>query len=35
MALEYVILTLIALNGSWLWIKSAGHNGSNPLSSAP
>lgn len=23
MALEYVILTLIALNGSWLWIKSA------------
>lgn len=23
MALEYVILTVIALNGSWLWIKSA------------
>ena len=23
MALEYLILTLIALNGSWLWIKSA------------
>jgi len=35
MALEYVILTLIALNGSWLWIKSAGRNHSNPLSSAP
>ena len=31
MALEYVILTLIALNGSWLWIKSAGRNRSNPL----
>lgn len=23
MSLEYLILTLIALNGSWLWIKSA------------
>ncbi|WP_455815645.1 nicotinamide riboside transporter PnuC [Pseudomonas graminis] len=23
MALEYVVLTLIALNGSWLWMKSA------------
>lgn len=23
MALEYLILTLIAVNGSWLWIKSA------------
>lgn len=23
MALEYVLLTLIALNGSWLWMKSA------------
>jgi len=23
MSLEYAILTLIALNGSWLWIKSA------------
>lgn len=23
MAVEYVILTLIALNGTWLWIKSA------------
>jgi len=28
MALEYVLLTLIALNGSWLWIKSASANGS-------
>lgn len=32
MALEYVILTAIALNGSWLWIKSARENGSQPLS---
>ncbi|AIN20177.1 nicotinamide mononucleotide transporter PnuC family protein [Yersinia rochesterensis] len=32
MALEYVILTLIALNGSWLWIKSATRNHSRPLS---
>lgn len=24
MALEYVLLTLIALNGSWLWMKRAG-----------
>ncbi|ELW8246156.1 nicotinamide riboside transporter PnuC [Yersinia enterocolitica] len=32
MALEYVILTLIALNGSWLWIKSAARNHSRPLS---
>ncbi|AJI93962.1 nicotinamide mononucleotide transporter PnuC family protein [Yersinia ruckeri] len=32
MALEYVILTLIALNGWWLWIKSASHNHSRPLS---
>lgn len=31
MALEYVILTLIALNGSWLWIKSASKNHSRPL----
>ncbi|HBQ77974.1 MAG TPA: nicotinamide riboside transporter PnuC, partial [Erwinia persicina] len=23
MALEYALLTLIALNGSWLWMKSA------------
>lgn len=34
MALEYVILTAIALNGSWLWIKSARENGSQPLSVA-
>lgn len=34
MALEYIILTLIALNGSWLWIKSARQNNSCPLSSA-
>ncbi|MBU3894064.1 nicotinamide riboside transporter PnuC [Serratia rhizosphaerae] len=33
MALEYVILTLIALNGSWLWIRSAADRGSRPLSS--
>lgn len=26
MAVEYAILTLIALNGSWLWIKSAQEN---------
>lgn len=32
MAVEYAILTLIALNGSWLWIKSAGENRSRPLS---
>ncbi|CNJ21108.1 Nicotinamide riboside transporter pnuC [Yersinia aldovae ATCC 35236] len=32
MALEYVLLTLIALNGSWLWIKSAARNHSRPLS---
>jgi len=32
MALEYVLLTLIALNGSWLWIKSASANGSAPFS---
>lgn len=31
MALEYVLLTLIALNGSRLWIKSAAQNGSKPL----
>ena len=34
MALEYVLLTLIALNGSWLWIKSAKQNGSQPLQPA-
>ena len=33
MALEYVILTLIALNGSRLWIKSAREQGSHALSS--
>ncbi len=32
MSLEYVILTLISLNGSWLWIKSAGERGSRALS---
>ncbi|MCG8156852.1 nicotinamide riboside transporter PnuC [Brenneria goodwinii] len=32
MAVEYAILTLIALNGSWLWIKSARENHSAPLS---
>ncbi len=32
MALEYAILTLIALNGSWLWIKSAREQGSRALS---
>ncbi len=35
MSLEYLILTFIALNGTRLWIKSAGRNRSNPLSSAP
>lgn len=34
MALEYVLLTAIALNGAWLWIKSARENGSQPLSVA-
>ncbi|AHG21638.1 nicotinamide riboside transporter PnuC [Chania multitudinisentens RB-25] len=33
MALEYVILMLIALNGSRLWIRSASQNHSRPLSS--
>ncbi|QKJ86427.1 Nicotinamide riboside transporter PnuC [Paramixta manurensis] len=32
MSLEYAILTLIALNGSWLWIKSARQQGSQALS---
>jgi len=32
MALEYVILTLIALNGAMLWIASASQNQSRPLS---
>ncbi|WJV68239.1 nicotinamide riboside transporter PnuC [Pectobacteriaceae bacterium CE70] len=31
MSLQYAILTLIALNGSWLWIKSARENHSQPL----
>ncbi|RWR01096.1 nicotinamide riboside transporter PnuC [[Pantoea] beijingensis] len=31
MALEYVLLTLIALNGCWLWIRSAREQGSRPL----
>jgi nicotinamide mononucleotide transporter len=33
MSLEYTILTLIALNGCWLWIKSAREQGSRALSS--
>jgi nicotinamide mononucleotide transporter len=33
MSLEYAILTLIALNGCWLWIKSAREQGSRALSS--
>lgn len=32
MAVEYMILTLIALNGSWLWMKSAREHGSRALS---
>ncbi|KAB8313058.1 nicotinamide riboside transporter PnuC [Erwinia endophytica] len=32
MSLEYAILTLIALNGCWLWIKSAREQGSRALS---
>lgn len=32
MSLEYAILTLIALNGSWLWIKSAREQGSQAFS---
>ncbi|MEM6159976.1 nicotinamide riboside transporter PnuC [Erwinia sp. P6884] len=32
MALEYAILTLIALNGAWLWIKSARERGGRALS---
>lgn len=31
MALEYLILTLIALNGTWLWIKSARQHGTRPF----
>ncbi|MFS2223259.1 nicotinamide riboside transporter PnuC [Pantoea sp. B65] len=32
MSLEYMLLTLIALNGCWLWIKSAHQQGSRALS---
>ncbi len=32
MSLEYVLLTLIALNGCWLWMKSAREQGSRALS---
>ena len=32
MSLEYMILTLIALNGSRMWIKSAREQGSRALS---
>jgi len=32
MSLEYVILTLIALNGSRLWMQSAREQGSRALS---
>lgn len=32
MSLEYAILTLIALNGCWLWMKSAREQGSRALS---
>lgn len=32
MSLEYAILTLIALNGCWLWIKSAREQSSRALS---
>jgi nicotinamide mononucleotide transporter len=32
MSLEYVILTLIALNGSRMWIRSARQQGSRALS---
>jgi len=32
MSLEYAILTLIALNGCWLWIKSAREQGSRARS---
>lgn len=32
MSLEYIILTLIALNGSRMWIKSAREHGSHALS---
>lgn len=32
MALEYALLTLIALNGCWLWMRSAREHGSRALS---
>ncbi|KGT89404.1 nicotinamide riboside transporter PnuC [Erwinia typographi] len=32
MSLEYALLTLIALNGCWLWMKSAREQGSRALS---
>ncbi|WP_437608436.1 nicotinamide riboside transporter PnuC [Erwinia sp. V71] len=32
MSLEYLLLTFIALNGSWLWMKSAREHGSRALS---
>lgn len=32
MAIEYVILTFIAINGTVVWVKSAKENGSAPLS---
>ncbi|ADM97573.1 nicotinamide riboside transporter PnuC [Dickeya dadantii] len=34
MSLQYMVLTLIALNGSWLWIKGARDNHSRPLARA-
>ncbi|ATO32245.1 Nicotinamide riboside transporter PnuC [Dickeya dianthicola] len=34
MSLQYMVLTLISLNGSWLWIKGARDNHSRPLARA-
>ncbi|QIZ51922.1 nicotinamide riboside transporter PnuC [Dickeya zeae] len=34
MSLQYMVLTLIALNGTWLWIKGARDNHSQPLARA-
>lgn len=31
MSLEYILLTVIALMGSFAWINSARQNGSKPL----
>ncbi|MBX9444747.1 nicotinamide riboside transporter PnuC [Dickeya chrysanthemi] len=31
MSLQYVVLTLIALNGAWLWVNAARNNHSQPL----